>query len=63
MARAKKAEEVEAIEVEKVDMSIYQVFDAKGDFQRDYQEQFSGAGAKEMAEEFARSINGKVVTK
>lgn len=46
MARAKKAEEVEAIEVEKVDMSIYQVFDAKGDFQRDYQEQFSGAGAK-----------------
>lgn len=63
MARAKKAEEVEAIEVEKIDMSIYQVFDAKGDFQRDYQEQFSGNGAKEMAEEFARSINGKVVIK
>lgn len=62
MGRPKKAE-VEAIEVEKVDMTVYQVFDSRGDFQRDYQEQFSGAGAKEMAEEFARSINGKVVTK
>ena len=62
MGRPKKVVEFveKSIEETEIDPKTYRVFDSKGDFQRDYSEKLSGKGAKEMAEDFAKSINGSV---
>jgi hypothetical protein len=39
---------------------VFQVFDAKGDFVRDYRTEISGANCGEMAQELAKEIKGTV---
>lgn len=53
MARPKKEEEV-------VEKGVYQVFDSKGDFVREYTTEASGEDACEMATVFAEELNGTV---
>lgn len=72
MPRAKKAVEeaeevaevdgkVEAVaEVETEGRQTFKVFDTKGNFVREYSVEASGENAGEMAETFAKEINGSI---
>lgn len=56
MGRPKKEEEEISSEVS----GVYQVFDSKGDFVREYTSEASGEKACEMATIFAEELNGSV---
>lgn len=59
MGRPKKV--VESVEAEEVvGKSLFQVFDSKGDFVREYSVDISGEKSEEYANELAKELNGFV---
>lgn len=55
MGRPKKEEAIEAS-----GQSVFNVFDSKGDFVREYSVKDSGEDAEEMARVFAEELNGSI---